>query len=115
VVNAAVEEYVRGGGCAVYEYPCLPSETMIPGRRIAPQKGPDMVYVPGNPVTDGLTDKVLPTGRAGNTNLTSIIPSDPKVRVLVRFTDKGAKPDLQGKFVDGDKGAPAIIGRQSRA
>jgi hypothetical protein len=108
-VSAAVEEYVRNGGCAVCEYPVMPTDAMIAGRRIGPQKGPDMVYVPGDPVTAGLTDAVLPTGRAGNTNLVSIIPSDPKVRVLARYTDKGAKPELQKKFVDGAKGSPAIL------
>ncbi len=31
------------------------------------------------------------------------------MRVLLRFTDKGAKPEVQGRFVDGGKGSPAIL------
>ncbi len=72
-VNAAVEEYVRNGGCAVYEYPCVPSEAMIAGRRLQPRPGPGMAFEPGSPTAAGPTDAVLPTDRAGG-DVASIIP-----------------------------------------
>jgi len=105
-MNSAVEEYVRNGGIAIYETPCTPSVAMIPGRRIPAQKGPNTVYTSDTPVTSGLTSLVLPTQQQ---YATSIIPSDPNVKVLARFTDNGARADVQGRFVDGSQGSPAII------
>ena len=105
-MGPAVEEYVKNGGIALIELPNVPSETILPGKRIPAQKGPNIRYEPGSPVTAGLTGMTLPSNQH---ICASVIPSDPQAVVLARFTDEGANPNVLGKFVDGAKGSPAIV------
>ena len=106
ITATALEEYVKNGGIILCESPNVVSEAMLPGRRIPAQKGPNIRYEPGNPVTSGLTGLTLPSNQH---ICASIIPSDPQAVVLARYTDEGANPNVVGKFVDGSKGSPAII------
>jgi hypothetical protein len=104
----AIEEYVRGGGCAILECAAYPSPEVLPGTRIKPQAGPNFVIeAAGHPALGN-----IPQGKTYTHNgysSAAIVPQGGQATVLARFTEEGASDKVRGHFVDGGQSVPAIV------
>ena len=108
VAPKVLEDYVRDGGIALTEAVPVPSEEVIPGRRVGPAPTPNIRFVDSKtPVTAGCPELgvIACAGQYG----AAIIPSSPDTVVLARFTDEDAPKRVQGKFVEDGQGLPAIV------
>lgn len=104
----AIEEYVRGGGCAVLECSAFPSAEVLPGTRIEPQAGPNFVIeAASHAALAG-----IPQGKTYPHNgysSAAIVPETAQATVLARFTEQGASEKVKGRFVNKGQSVPAIV------
>ncbi len=105
---AAIEQYVREGGCAILECGAYPSPEVLPGTRMKSQVGPNFLIEAANhPALGG-----IPQGKTYTHNgyySAAIVPEAGNATVLARFTEEGASKKVQGRFVQAGKSVPAII------
>lgn len=109
-MTQAISQYVEQGGIAVTGVYVAPPEAALPGARINTQRGPNVRFVPTDlPVSEGIPEMGLISVQRRPANSVIPEPDRPDTYIMARFTDERAHEDVQGIFVDGDQGAPAVI------
>lgn len=108
-VSAAIEAYVAAGGTAITEVRVQPSTAVVPGQRLGPVAGPNLLFTGyEHPISKSMASAglIAVQGQAA----TAIIPADgSNAVVLAEFTDEKVNKKYAGKLTGGRKHVPAML------
>ncbi len=106
----AVEQYVSEGGIAITESRLAPPESVVPGKRLGPDRAPNIDFRGyDHPISRAMQSAgiVKTYARPG---VAIIPPSDAdNVTVLAEYTDEGVPEKYRGKLTGGKSGIPGAL------